>query len=78
MDISTLMCTPGAKTGLFRMHRPADVGVPGGLIFLSLGMAGPVRVVARAPRPATFAERRIVVLSACRVFASFPVGIKYV
>ena len=36
MDISTLMRTLGSKTGLFRMHRPADIGVPGGLIFLSL------------------------------------------
>ena len=34
MDISTLMRTLGSKTGLFRMHRPADVGVPGGLNFL--------------------------------------------
>jgi hypothetical protein len=40
MDISTFMRTPGAKTGLFRMHRPADVGVLGGLIFLSFDAPG--------------------------------------
>ena len=34
MNISTPMRTPKVKTGLFRTHRPANLGVPGRLIFL--------------------------------------------
>ncbi len=38
MNISTPMRTAEAKTGLFRTHRPANSGVTGGLIFLSLAL----------------------------------------
>lgn len=40
MDISSLMRTLGAKASSFRMHRPADEGVPGGLIVVSLELEG--------------------------------------
>ncbi len=36
MNISTPMQTAEAETGLFRTHRPANLRVTGGLIFLSL------------------------------------------
>jgi hypothetical protein len=36
MDISTYMLTFAVNTGSLRMRRPADVALPGGLIFQSL------------------------------------------
>jgi hypothetical protein len=36
MEITKLTHGPGAKVVSLRMHPPADVGVPGGSIFLSL------------------------------------------
>jgi len=35
MNISTLMHSPGTNTGSFRTHRPEDVELYGGSIFLS-------------------------------------------
>ncbi len=40
MNISSLMRTAEAETGLFRTHRPADLGVAGGLIYLFLVIGG--------------------------------------
>ncbi len=34
MNISGLIRIPGVNTDSFRLHRPADVGLPGALIFL--------------------------------------------
>lgn len=36
MYLNALMRSPGVNTDFLRLYRPADVGLPGGLIFLSL------------------------------------------
>ena len=36
MHVRAIMRSPGTNTGSLRTHRPADVGLPGGLIFLSV------------------------------------------
>ena len=36
MDIRAIVRSPGANTGSLRICRPADIRLPGGLIFLSL------------------------------------------
>ena len=45
MNISPLMRSPGANAGSLRTHRPADAGLPGGLIFLSLSVSAVKQLV---------------------------------
>ena len=52
MNILAIMRALGASTGSLSMHRPASLGLPGGLIFLSLDRSRavhPVRLYSRCP-----------------------------